>query len=92
MSGLCRQVDLSCMEDVESLGDHGCTVKAFDELLAAYSAKALEFQVVQMERSQTRGELLFFYSERDIKQATSLPQEIPLLLSYNQEARRLMKY
>ena len=44
------------MEDIESLGDHGCTVKAFDELLAMYSAKALEFQVVQMERSQTRGE------------------------------------
>lgn len=48
------QVDLSCMEDVESLGDHGCTVKAFDELLATYSAKALEFQVVQLERSQSR--------------------------------------
>ena len=47
------------MEDVESLGDHGCTVKAFDELLATYSAKALEFQVVQMERSQTKGEELF---------------------------------
>ena len=43
------------MEDVESLGDHGCTVKAFNELLATYSAKALEFQVVQLERSQTRG-------------------------------------
>ena len=44
------------MEDVESLGDHGCTVKAFDELLTTYSSKALEFQVVQMERSQTKGE------------------------------------
>ena len=43
------------MEDVESLGDHGCTGKAFDALLATYSAKALEFQVVQLERSQTRG-------------------------------------
>lgn len=48
------QVDLGCMEDVECLGDHGCTVKAFDKLLATYSAKALEFQVVQTERSQTR--------------------------------------
>lgn len=47
---------MSCMEDAESLGDHGCTVKAFDELLATYSSKALEFQVVQMERSQTKGE------------------------------------
>lgn len=44
------------MEDIESLDDQGCTVKAFDELLAMYSTKALEFQVVQMERSQTRGE------------------------------------
>jgi len=48
------------MEDVESLGNHGCTVKAFDELLAEYAAKALEFQVVQMERSQTRGEESLF--------------------------------
>ena len=47
---------MSCMEDVESLGDHGCAVKAFDELLTMYSSKALEFQVVQMERSQTKGE------------------------------------
>lgn len=52
----CLQVDVSCMEDVESLGNHGCTVKAFDELLTTYSSKALEFQVVQMERSQTKGE------------------------------------
>ena len=51
-----RQIDLSCMEDVESLGNHGCTVKAFDELLSTYSAKALEFQVVQTEKSQTKGE------------------------------------
>lgn len=51
-----HQIDLSCMEDVESLGNHGCTVKAFDELLSTYSAKALEFQVVQMEKSQTKGE------------------------------------
>ena len=49
------QVDLSCMEDVECLGDHGCTVKAFDKLLVTYSAKALEFQVVQTERNQTKG-------------------------------------
>ena len=47
------------MEDVESLGDHECTVKAFDELLAEYSVKALEFQVVQMDRSQTKGKRLF---------------------------------
>lgn len=53
---ICLQVDVSCMEDVESLGNHGCTVKAFDELLTTYSSKALEFQVVQMERSQTKGE------------------------------------
>lgn len=45
---------------MESLGNHGCTVKAFDELLAEYAAKALEFQVVQMERSQTRGEESLF--------------------------------
>lgn len=51
-----HQIDLSCMEDVESLGNHGCTVKAFDELLSTYSAKALEFQVVQTEKSQTKGE------------------------------------
>ena len=50
------QVDLSCMEDVECLGDHGCTVKAFDKLLVTYSAKALEFQIVQTERNQTKGE------------------------------------
>lgn len=56
MSLYLQQIDLSCMDDVESLGDHGCTVKAFDDLLATYSAKAVEFQVVQMDRSQTKGE------------------------------------
>ena len=60
------------MEDVESLGDHGCTVKAFDELLAIYSAKALEFQVVQLERSQSRGKQFLVFIQREEEAVTIL--------------------